>query len=50
MTLGLICLLRSNGAGTFPVSSAELLAEPVSTAELEACLQTTMAAALAHLR
>ena len=50
MTLGLICLLRSNGAGTFPVSSAELLTEPVSTAELEACLQTTMAAALAHLR
>lgn len=50
MTLGLIYLLRERGTGTFPVSTAELLEEPVSTQEVEARLQRSVAAALEQLR
>ena len=39
MTLGLIYLLRSRESGRFPVSTAELLEEPVSTPEVETSLQ-----------
>ena len=46
MTLGLIYLLRERGARVFPVSTAELLEESVQTAEVEARLQTSVAAAL----
>ena len=49
MTLGLIYLLRSREGGRFPVSTAELLEEPVSTLEIEASLQVSVAAALEHL-
>ena len=49
MTLGLIYLLRSRESGRFPVSTAELLEEPVSTPEVEARLQVSVAAALEHL-
>ena len=49
MTLGLIYLLRSRESGRFPVSTAELLEEPVSTPEVEASLQVSVAAALEHL-
>ena len=49
MTLGLIYLLRSREGGRFPVSTAELLEEPVSTPEVEASLQVSVAAALEHL-
>lgn len=49
MTLGLIYLLRSREGGSFPVSTAELLEEPVSTPEVEASLQGSVAAALEHL-
>ena len=49
MTLGLIYLLRSNGTKVFPVSTAELLEKPVSTAEVEARLQLPLSAALEHL-
>ena len=49
MTLGLIYLLRSHEGGRFPVSTAELLEEPVSTLEIEASLQVSVAAALEHL-
>lgn len=50
MTLGLLYLLRSNESNTFPVSTTELLEEPISTAEVEAKLQTPLSAALEHLR
>ena len=46
MTLGLIYLLRERGARVFPVSTAELLEESVQTAEVEARLLTSVAAAL----
>ena len=49
MTLGLIYLLRSRESGSFPVSTAELLEEPVSTPEVETSLQGSVAAALEHL-
>ena len=49
MTLGLIYLLRSREGGSFPVSTVELLEEPVSTPEVEANLQGSVAAALGHL-
>ena len=49
MTLGLIYLLRSREGGRFPVSTAELLEEPVSTPQVEASLQISVAAALEHL-
>ena len=49
MTLGLIYLLRSREGGRFPVSTAELLEQPVSTPEVEASLQGSVAAALEHL-
>ena len=49
MTLGLIYLLRSRESGRFPVSTAELLEQPVSTPEVEASLQVFVAAALEHL-
>lgn len=50
MTLGLIYLLRSHGAGLFPVSTAELMERPVSTAEIEERLETPVSEALAMLR
>ena len=49
MTLGLIYLLRSRESGSFPVSTAELLEDPISTSEIEAHLQGSIAAALEHL-
>ena len=49
MTLGLIYLLRSHEGGRFPVSTAELLEQPVSMLEIEASLQVSVAAALEHL-
>ena len=49
MTLGLIYLLRSREGGSFPVSTVELLEEPISTPEVEAALQGSVAAALGHL-
>ena len=49
MTLGLLYLLRSREGGRFPVSTAELLEEPVSMLEVEASLQVSVAAALEHL-
>lgn len=49
MTLGLIYLLRSREGGHFPVSTAELLEQPVSTPQVEASLQISVAAALEHL-
>ena len=49
MTLGLIYLLRSRESGSFPVSTAELLEQPVSMLEIEASLQVSVAAALEHL-
>ena len=49
MTLGLLYLLRSRESGRFPVSTAELLEEPVSTPQVEASLQISVAAALEHL-
>ena len=49
MTLGLIYLLRSREGGRFPVSTAELLEQPVSMLEVEASLQVSVAAALEHL-
>lgn len=49
MTLGLLYLLRSREGGCFPVSTAELLEEPVSTPQVEASLQVSVAAALEHL-
>lgn len=50
MTLGLIYLLRSHGAGLFPVSTAELMERPVSTAEIEEKLEIPVSEALAMLR
>ena len=50
MTLGLIYLLRSHGAGSFPVSTAELMERPVSTAEIEERLEMSVSEALAMLR
>lgn len=50
MTLGLIYLLRSHGAGLFPVSTAELMERPVSTAETEERLEMPVSEALAMLR
>lgn len=50
MTLGLIYLLRSHGAGLFPVSTAELMERPVSTAEIEERLEIPVSEALAMLR
>ena len=50
MTLGLIYLLRSHGAGLFPVSTAELMDRPVSTAEIEERLEMPVSEALAMLR
>ena len=50
MTLGLIYLLRSHGAGLFPVSTAELMERPVSTAEIEEKLEMPVSEALAMLR
>ena len=50
MTLGLIYLLRSHGAGLFPVSTAELMERPVSTAEIEERLEMSVSEALAMLR
>lgn len=50
MTLGLIYLLRSHGAGLFPVSTAELMERPVSTAEIEERLEMPVSEALAMLR
>ena len=50
MTLGLIYLLRSHGAGLFPVSTAELMERPVSTAEIEERLEMPISEALAMLR
>ncbi len=49
MTLGLIYLLRSREGGNFPVSTAELLEQPVSTPEIEVSLQRSVEDALAHL-
>ena len=49
MTLGLIYLLRSRESGSFPVSTAELLEQPVSTPEVEVSLQGSVVAALEHL-
>ena len=49
MTLGLIYLLRSHGAGLFPVSTAELMERPVSTAEIEERLEMPVSEALAML-
>ena len=49
MTLGLLYLLRSREGGCFPVSTAELLEQPVSMLEIEASLQVSVAAALEHL-
>ena len=49
MTLGLIYLLHSREGGRFPVSTAELLEQPVSMLEIEASLQVSVAAALEHL-
>lgn len=49
MTLGLIYLLRSREGGRFPVSTAELLEQPVSMLEIETSLQVSVAAALEHL-
>lgn len=50
MTLGLIYLLQSHGAGLFPVSTAELMERPVSTAEIEERLEMPVSEALAMLR
>lgn len=50
MTLGLIYLLRSHGAGLFPVSTAELMERPVSTAEIKERLEIPVSEALAMLR
>lgn len=50
MTLGLIYLLRSHGAGLFPISTAELMERPVSTAEIEERLEMPVSEALAMLR
>ncbi len=50
MTLGLIYLLRSRGTGLFPVSTAELLERPMSTAEIEERLEMPVSEALAMLR
>lgn len=50
MTLGLIYLLRSHGAGLFSVSTAELMERPVSTAEIEERLEMPVSEALAMLR
>ena len=50
MTLGLIYLLRSHGAGLFPVSTAELMERPVSMAEIEERLEMPVSEALAMLR
>jgi len=47
--LGVIYLLGGGESGRFPVSTAELLEEPVSTPEVEASLQVSVAAALEHL-
>lgn len=49
MTLGLIYLLRSHQSGTYPVSTAELLENPVSTAEVEERLEMPVSEALAML-
>ena len=49
MTLGLLYLLRSREGGRFPVSTAELLEEPVSTPQVEASLQISVEDALTHL-
>ena len=49
MTLGLVYLLRSSGARTFPVSTTELLEKPVSASEIDARLQLPLSEALAHL-
>ena len=46
MTLGLIFLRRQRSGRTFPVSTAELLETPVSTAELEAALELSVSQAL----
>ena len=47
MTLGLIYLLRTRGARTYPVSTAELLEEPISAAEIDARLDIPVSAAFA---
>ena len=49
MTLGLLYLLRSREGGRFPVSTAELLEQPVSMLEVEASLQISVEDALTHL-
>ena len=46
MTLGLIYLLRSHEKGTYPVSTAELLERPLSTAEIEERLEIPVTKAL----
>lgn len=47
MTLGLIYLLRTRGARTYPVSTAELLEKPISAAEIDARLDMPVSAAFA---
>lgn len=42
MTLGLIYLLRDHGNGVFPVSTAELLEQPISTQEIEERLRISV--------
>lgn len=42
MTLGLIYLLREHGNGVFPVSTAELLEQPISTQEIEERLRISV--------
>ena len=49
MTLGLIYLQRTRGERGFPVSTAELLEEPVSAAEVEERLRMPVSAALETL-
>lgn len=49
MTLGLIYLLRNHGTGPFPVSTAELLEQPLSPSELEGALTKTVSESLEML-
>lgn len=43
MTLGLIYLLQDHGTGVFPVSTAELLKQPISTTQVEEKLKISVA-------
>lgn len=49
MTLGLTYLVRDHGAGTFPVSTAELLEQPISTPEIGEKLKISVAGAFEML-